>query len=192
MSPPLETAHLGCAFAGCGNRATRKGLCNPHYEQQRLGKELRPLRARRSESADLAWMAGHYESKARWRGECLELPVGRARYPQTTYQGRVQAVGRVILEHYRGPARGRMMLHSCDNPACIRASHLRWGSGKENARDRQIRDRYGPRAKMKVLDVRGAKLLLAAGIPKKEVAASLGVVYEAIRGIAVGRIWRYV
>ena len=45
---------------------------------------------------------------------------------------------------------------------------------------------------MKVLDVRGAKLLLAAGIPKKEVAASLGVVYEAIRGIAVGRIWRYV
>lgn len=34
-----------CAFAGCANTATGKGLCGSHRRQQRQGKSLKPLRA---------------------------------------------------------------------------------------------------------------------------------------------------
>lgn len=32
-----------CTFPDCGRDATCKGLCHTHYEQQRKGRELRPI-----------------------------------------------------------------------------------------------------------------------------------------------------
>jgi len=34
-----------CAFPGCSNDAVARGLCHGHYQQQRRGLDLRPLRA---------------------------------------------------------------------------------------------------------------------------------------------------
>lgn len=34
-------------------------------------------------------------------------------------------------------------LHSCDNPACVNAAHLRWGTNHENILDRMQRGRRG-------------------------------------------------
>lgn len=36
------------------------------------------------------------------------------------------------------------VLHECDNPKCVRASHLRAGNDKENATDRESRQRNKP------------------------------------------------
>lgn len=41
----------------------------------------------------------------------------------------------------RQPGKNELVLHSCDNPPCVRASHLRAGSHSENMDDRQTRDR---------------------------------------------------
>lgn len=35
-----------CAFDGCGRPVSAKGLCFTHYQQQRLGHELRPITGR--------------------------------------------------------------------------------------------------------------------------------------------------
>lgn len=32
-----------CTFPDCGRAVTCKGLCHAHYEQQRKGRELRPI-----------------------------------------------------------------------------------------------------------------------------------------------------
>lgn len=36
---------------------------------------------------------------------------------------------------------GKYVLHSCDNPRCVRASHLRLGSAADNANDKMLRGR---------------------------------------------------
>lgn len=52
-------------------------------------------------------------------------------------------------------------LHSCDNPACVRTDHLRWGTLAENVQDMFLRNRNVPiavhRKTMKKAAVRGAK-----------------------------------
>jgi hypothetical protein len=49
----------------------------------------------------------------------------------------VRLVHRVVYEHEVGPipADKPFLLHSCDNPPCVRAKHLRPGTPKENVAD---------------------------------------------------------
>lgn len=52
------------------------------------------------------------------------------------------AVHRLVAElTYGKPENGQIAMHSCDNPSCILAEHLRWGSYKENSQDRQAKGR---------------------------------------------------
>jgi hypothetical protein len=37
---------------------------------------------------------------------------------------------------------GRLALHSCDNPGCVNANHLRWGTKSDNARDAVARGQH--------------------------------------------------
>jgi hypothetical protein len=40
---------VDCSFEGCGRKVKARGLCEPHYNQFRRGKELKPLRVRSHE-----------------------------------------------------------------------------------------------------------------------------------------------
>jgi hypothetical protein len=101
-----------CLFPDCGRRVLRFGLCPSHYNQQRVGEELRPIRAKRAnrtvgtntclfgscEAVD--WKRGycrqHYEQLAKGRplksvkvykpggipAQCVRDAAGRKRCPQ--------------------------------------------------------------------------------------------------------------
>ena len=48
---------------------------------------------------------------------------------------------RVVMAHHNGPS-DLCVLHSCDNPACVEISHLRYGTRGDNAADKVERGRH--------------------------------------------------
>jgi hypothetical protein len=71
-------------------------------------------------------------------------------YPQGTYRGRTIGVTRYVLFVLHGIIPSRLMCacHVCDNPPCIRPSHLFAGTHSENGRDAVKKGRIGgPRVK---------------------------------------------
>lgn len=86
------------------------------------------------------------------------------------------------------------VLHTCDNPACCRPSHLFQGTQADNNRDmhvkgraRALRGEANPRAKLTEEQVRAIR---ADPRPKKTLARVYGVSRSAIQFIKSGRNWR--
>lgn len=72
-------------------------------------------------------------------GKCWVWTGGRtaAGYGETFYIGKVSYVHRISLERKLGRllAKGEKSCHSCDNPPCLRPTHLFVGTHTENMRD---------------------------------------------------------
>lgn len=56
-------------------------------------------------------------------------------YPHIKYKGKMIRVHRYIYEATYGKLGKLHILHRCDNPSCVRPSHLRSGTPLDNARD---------------------------------------------------------
>lgn len=57
-SPVRLAARATCSFAGCDRLVATRGLCPQHYKQQRLGLQLRPIRAWRRRAGPTTPPAG--------------------------------------------------------------------------------------------------------------------------------------
>lgn len=134
-----------------------------------------------------------------WEWSGFRLP-GKWKY------GRMKVNNRHVLAHRlswlinRGPIPpGQYVLHKCDNPPCVRPSHLYLGSQKQNARDRDSRGRTGdtkgtknPAAKLTERDVLAIRARHDAGESKSALARSFGVSWRAIDFVISGHHWRHV
>ena len=57
-------------------------------------------------------------------------------YGMRQYEGRVQRAHRVAWQIHNGPiGNGMVVMHSCDNPKCVRLDHLMLGTQSDNVRD---------------------------------------------------------
>lgn len=82
-------------------------------------------------------------------GPCwLWAGSGDGRYGSVSVNGRVVKAHRVSFELQFGeiPA-GLMVLHHCDNPACVRPSHLFSGTQSDNLKDCASKGRSGAHTK---------------------------------------------
>ena len=89
---------------------------------------------------------------------------------------------------------GDCVMHSCDNPKCVRPEHLSAGTVAQNMRDKRqkLRSAGGEkngRSKLTEPQVREIKELLKAGIAKKAIARKFEVSDTLIRYIAEGKNW---
>ncbi len=129
--------------------------------------------------------------------------------------GRVNAVGvrttmlayRVAYELEVGPIPpGMFLLHKCDNPSCVRPSHMFVGDAGDNSRDMIAKGRH-PYLSDPTRNVRGEKnehatltdalvheirRRKAAGQKSRQISVELGLGIGAVSHVWFGRSWTHV
>lgn len=105
---------------------------------------------------------------------------------------------RVSYEMANGPIpKGLFVLHRCDNPRCVRPSHLFLGTQMDNVRDmvNKGRERFShrgekhPSVKLSESEVIDIRRQSARGQSQRSIAREYGVTRSAITGILHKRTW---
>lgn len=100
---------------------------------------------------------------------------------------------------------GMHVLHRCDNPPCVRPSHLFLGTRSDNMQDMHAKSRYPtsrrvrvrrgvdlPQAKLTEADIPAIRAAVAGGEPAARVARRHGVSRFAVRAVVSGETWRHI
>lgn len=102
-----------------------------------------------------------------------------------------------FLEHGRWPE--PQCLHHCDNPACVRPSHLFEGTNDDNVADKvrkgrqaRLRGEQSPRAKLTESIVRQIRQSYREGQSVRDIVRRSGLTLSCVEDIAYGRSWRHV
>lgn len=123
--------------------------------------------------------------------------------------GRMEMTHRFIYRKSHGVLlpRTRVVMHTCDTRLCVRLSHLRAGSQKENMHDmfQKGRNAWGPGlnhrtqvgeanhgARVTEAQVRQVLFLQGLGMPQVEVARQTGVTKANVWCILNGKSWTHI
>lgn len=105
------------------------------------------------------------------------------------------------LKYGKGSLGKKYALHKCDNPKCVRWSHLFKGTYADNNKDRDLKGRHKTHyskgsangyARLAEKDVRLIKQLRSDGWYNKDIAKKFNVHTGTIQAITVGRSWKHV
>ena len=111
---------------------------------------------------------------------------------------------RLAWELTQGPIpSGASVCHTCDNPACVRPSHLFLGTHSDNMRDASAKGRLrnyqggvpgeqNGNAAVSEADVREIRRLRHDGVSGREVARRYGLSPAQVSRIHTGRRWAHV
>jgi len=101
--------------------------------------------------------------------------------------------------------KGKVVMHSCDNPSCINPDHLSLGTIADNNQNRDSKGRTSTvgnkgnvkgeingRSKLTTIDVKAIKTWLLLGYTVKELATLFEVHFSTINNIRSGFRWSHV
>ena len=124
-----------------------------------------------------------------WCGRSLYSGYGYMRYGL-----RMVAAPRLSYMAFVGEIpQGLCVLHRCDNRLCIEPSHLFLGTHKDNAVDRNRKNRQarGETCGRARLSQDNVRLIYSSSQPAALIAKKFGVSESAVRHIRAGRSWRH-
>lgn len=121
-------------------------------------------------------------------------------YGRRWYKGKGELAHRVAwaLKFNKGILPTLLVLHTCDNRACVETSHLFLGTQKDNMQDMFIKGRQhcfagekNPNVKLTSADIPVIRLLFGT-ITQREIAKRFGVTECVISAIKLNRAWTHV
>lgn len=182
-----------CSVEGCEHRYYGKGYCSKHYQRARTSG---------SPSDD----KGHHLPLAEKFFKRVEKTDGCWNWTGPKYKGygRVWVNGETvrahraswILAHGSIPA-GLLVLHKCDNPACVNPGHLYIGTHDDNMRDKVARDRCahldrrGEKSGSALLTEDAVFSIRSSDRMNKDLATHYGVDPSTISDIRRGKSWKH-
>lgn len=91
---------------------------------------------------------------------------------------------------------GKVVMHMCDNPSCVRVDHLRTGSRSENVADMVAKGRQargeGKRIKLTSASVVEMRRMVSSGASLRDVAGRFGCSRSQACLVANSKAWRHV
>lgn len=134
---------------------------------------------------------------------CWEWQGGVAHngYGRTHFRGRSQYTHRVAWQLVHGSIPdGMCICHHCDNPSCVRPSHLFLGTHAENTRDAVRKGRWARqtgenshKAKLREKDVHEIRRLYATGeITLVVLSGMYRVAWQTVNKIVRRRSWKHI
>lgn len=114
--------------------------------------------------------------------------------------GKLVRLHRAVWERDHGaPPKGMVVMHLCDNRACIRPSHLVLGTQAQNIADmdlkgrrRTLRGSEHGMSKLSEMDIPVIRRKLSSGQTQASIAKEYGVTEGMIAHIAHGRSWSHI
>lgn len=110
------------------------------------------------------------------------------------HDGSNRRTHRVIWEALNGPIpNGLIVIHTCDNPPCVRPNHLALGTHKQNQQDKWKRGRgvIGHRGKIDQETADEIRLLYSTGtVLQRELGEKYGLNQATISEIVRNRSWK--
>lgn len=149
------------------------------------------------------WIERFWAKVKKGRGSGCWTWTGAAKgagYGILKIEGRTVRANRLSFELKHGRSPKGHVLHTCDNPSCVRPSHLYEGDAQRNAADREERGRgnhvrgsANPRARLCDAEVRVIKALLRRGnMTQQAIADHYNIKRSAVADIKAGRSWSHV
>ena len=188
---------MNCTEDDCRDDALARELCPKHYMR---AKRAGTLGAR-------SYLDPSLPLKDRLLASCEERPSGCWEWTKTAntkgygrigWQGKMILASRASFETFIRPlAEGEIVRHTCDNPPCIRPSHLVAGTHADNRNDAVQRERaaVGERvgsAKLTEDLVRQLRGDREAGASYKQLRATYGLSLGTISFIVNRKTWKHV
>jgi hypothetical protein len=138
-------------------------------------------------------------SKVARGSECWVWTAGRDEYGYGAFiaPGLGQRAHRVAWGLDNGPAGDLDVLHHCDNPPCVRPSHLFLGTQADNVRDCKSKNRQAkgtdlPQSKLTPDRVRAVRAARASGQAYEQIARENGVSRRLVFMIVRRTVWAHV
>jgi hypothetical protein len=133
-------------------------------------------------------------------GECIEWfgSISHKGYGQIGYQGKRYRAHRLAYINAHGDIpEGLIVMHKCDNRACVNPDHLTVGTYQQNTNDMIKKNRQPvgeqlPHAKLGEANVLDIKERLSRGESQPSIAAIHGVSRTTISAISTGRNWKHI
>lgn len=161
---------------------------------------------------DEEWRVAHYLSRAEQRSECFCIGDG-SRYPtwgrpdkRRKRGSQSERIAQLVCRVTYGerPHNRSVVMHSCDNMACIRPDHLSWGTQSQNLADAVRKGRRTPPlvdmrkhvlsgkhhwVRLKPSDIVAIRARLAKGERQATIAADFGITFQQVSKIKLGQRW---
>lgn len=152
------------------------------------------------ERAERRRVRNRFLDKVKFEGDCWIWTATRnwKGYGQFWFNGKMVQSHRHAYERLHGTIPpGKIVMHSCHTPACVKPSHLSLGTDRENLahRDRLGRQAHGQRhahSKLNDEKVRDIRRRYAEGETGSSLAREYGVKQPAISSVIRRMTWAHV